>query len=58
VGLLYEPFKRFNSANMDIQRALAGAERVFEVLDSPEIAKEQELRFEHVSPRLAVPATP
>ncbi|HPE37457.1 MAG TPA: ABC transporter transmembrane domain-containing protein, partial [Spirochaetales bacterium] len=60
VGLLYEPFKRFNSANMDIQRALAGAERVFEVLDSPEIATEQggtevfappfaELRLEEVS---------
>jgi len=60
VGLLYEPFKKFNSANMDIQRALAGAERVFEILDSPGIAVEQggaeafappfeELRLEGVS---------
>ncbi|MEW5772704.1 MAG: ABC transporter transmembrane domain-containing protein [Thermodesulfobacteriota bacterium] len=60
VGLLYEPFKKFNSANMDIQRALAGAERVFEILDSPDIVVEQggdevfappfaELRLEGVS---------
>lgn len=60
VGLLYEPFKKFNSANMDIQRALAGAERVFEILDSPAITVEQggaevfappfaELRLEGVS---------
>lgn len=41
VGLLYDPFKGFNSANMDIQRALAGAERVFEILDSPQIVVEQ-----------------
>jgi subfamily B ATP-binding cassette protein MsbA len=60
VGLLYDPFKGFNSANMDIQRALAGAERVFEILDSPRIVEEQggnavfappfgELRLEEVS---------
>jgi len=59
-GLIYEPIKRFNSNNMEIQRALAGAERVFEILDSPEIVKEQggstvfeppfcELTLEHIS---------
>lgn len=40
VGLLYQPVKKLNSANMDIQRALAGAERVFEILDSPAIRRE------------------
>lgn len=40
-GLIYEPVKKFNSNNMEIQRALAGAERVFEILDSPDIAVEQ-----------------
>ena len=39
--MLYDPVKKLNSANMDIQRALAGAERVFEILDSPEIRVEQ-----------------
>ncbi len=40
-GLIYEPIKKFNSYNMDVQRALAGAERVFEILDSPEIQIER-----------------
>jgi subfamily B ATP-binding cassette protein MsbA len=35
--MLYEPFKSINSANLSIQRALAGAERVFEILDSKTI---------------------
>jgi subfamily B ATP-binding cassette protein MsbA len=35
--MLYEPFKSINSANLSIQRALAGAERVFEILDSETI---------------------
>lgn len=58
-GMIYAPIKKFNSYNMDIQRALAGAERVFEILDSPEITIEssgdtafepplEELRFEDV----------
>jgi len=59
-GLIYEPIKRFNSNNMEIQRALAGAERVFEILDSPDIVMEEggdavftpplaELKIENVS---------
>lgn len=39
--LLYEPVKKINAANQDIQRALAGAERVFEILDSKEISVEE-----------------
>ncbi len=42
VILLYEPVKKINTSNQDIQRALAGAERVFEILDSEEIAIEQD----------------
>ncbi|NCC25503.1 MAG: ATP-binding cassette domain-containing protein [Deltaproteobacteria bacterium] len=38
--MLYDPVKKLNDANMTIQRALAGAERVFEVLDSPEVIVE------------------
>ncbi|HMM39178.1 MAG TPA: ABC transporter transmembrane domain-containing protein [Desulfovibrio sp.] len=40
LAMLYEPIKRMNSANMDIQAALAGAERVFEILDSPHLVAE------------------
>ncbi|MBQ4132235.1 MAG: ATP-binding cassette domain-containing protein, partial [Desulfovibrionaceae bacterium] len=40
--MLYEPVKKITSANNEIQRALASAERVFEVLDSPEINVEKE----------------
>ncbi|MFK4765081.1 ABC transporter ATP-binding protein [Desulfobaculum sp. SPO524] len=42
VGLMYAPVKKLNSANMEIQRALAGAERVFDILDSPEYTIEQD----------------
>lgn len=38
--MLYEPLKKLDGANADIQRALAGAERVFEVLDSPSLTIE------------------
>jgi len=69
-GMIYAPIKKFNSYNMDIQRALAGAERVFEILDSPEITEEDhgdkvfnapftELKFDNVSfnyPGCATPA--
>jgi subfamily B ATP-binding cassette protein MsbA len=59
-GMIYAPVKKFNSYNMDIQRALAGAERVFEILDSPEVIMEsagdakfeppfRELAFENVT---------
>ncbi len=40
--MLYEPFKKMNRSNMKIQRALAGAERVFEILDSSNIKEEKE----------------
>lgn len=42
VGLMYAPVKKLNSANMSIQRALAGAERVFDILDSPKYRVETE----------------
>lgn len=59
-GMIYAPVKKFNSYNMDIQRALAGAERVFEILDSREVIMEsagdkqfeppfRELSFRNVS---------
>ncbi|WP_414652921.1 ABC transporter ATP-binding protein [Humidesulfovibrio sp.] len=38
--LLYEPIKKIDACNMDIQRALAGAERVFDILDSPHVVVE------------------
>jgi ATP-binding cassette, subfamily B, bacterial MsbA len=34
--MLYDPIKKLNKANLVIQRALAGAERVFHILDIPE----------------------
>jgi subfamily B ATP-binding cassette protein MsbA len=39
--MLYDPFKSFNSALLDIQNALAGAERVFGMLDSVELGEER-----------------
>ncbi len=58
--MLYDPLKKLTSANLDIQKALAGAERIFQVLDDPRLAEEprggipltppfQDLVFEHVS---------
>ena len=58
--MLYEPFKRISKSNMVLQKALAGSERVFEILDSEEIREEdqgqeplepvfRELSFEGVS---------
>ncbi|SNR59240.1 ATP-binding cassette, subfamily B, MsbA [Humidesulfovibrio mexicanus] len=38
--MLYEPIKKIDACNIDIQRALAGAERVFDILDSPNINRE------------------
>ena len=60
LALMYEPVKKMANANNDIQRALAGAERVFEILDDPDLGVEKggtlefappfrELRFENVS---------
>ena len=34
---LYDPVKKLNASNIQIQQGLAGAERVFDILDSPEI---------------------
>lgn len=42
LGLLYDPVKKLSSANLDVQRALAGAERVFEILDSEEVIVEKD----------------
>ncbi|MCT4534864.1 ABC transporter transmembrane domain-containing protein [Halodesulfovibrio sp.] len=40
--MLYDPVKELTSANNSLQKALAGAERVFEILDSPDIVVEQD----------------
>ncbi|MDC0335792.1 ABC transporter transmembrane domain-containing protein [Pseudodesulfovibrio sp.] len=37
---LYEPVKKINMSNHQIQQGLAGAERVFDIFDSPEIQAE------------------
>lgn len=58
--MLYDPVKKMSTSNNDIQKALAGAERVFEILDSPNIVVEKDgfvpftgpferLEFENVS---------
>lgn len=39
---LYEPVKKINMSNHQIQQGLAGAERVFDILDSPEIQVEEQ----------------
>jgi subfamily B ATP-binding cassette protein MsbA len=44
--MLYEPFKHISKSNMTLQKALAGAERVFDLLDSEEIVEEDEGRVE------------
>lgn len=38
--MLYDPIKAINAANMNIQNALAGAERVFDILDDPKLGSE------------------
>lgn len=40
--MMYDPVKKLSSANIAIQSALAGAERVFDILDSPLIQKEKD----------------
>ncbi len=50
VMMLYEPIKRLNKSNMVLQRAIAGAERVFEVLDSEEIQIEPQGDVELLPP--------
>ncbi len=39
--MLYDPIKKMSNSNNEIQKALAGAERVFAILDSPEIQVER-----------------
>ena len=57
--MLYEPVKKLASANLGLQGALAGAERVFAIIDDPALEVEtggkvvlekefKELRFENV----------
>lgn len=61
LALMYEPIKRITSANNNVQNALAGAERVFEIIDSdkdieesggtievPPLTKDSEIRLENV----------
>lgn len=61
LALLYEPVKKITNANNNIQGALSGAERVFEILDSDDDIEESggsielaakrdnmEIRFENV----------
>ena len=48
--MLYEPFKRISKSNLTLQKALAGAERVFEILDSEEIKEEDDGSVELVPP--------
>ncbi len=58
--MLYDPIKKMNDSNKDIQRAMAGAERVFEILETDNIQIEkdgtielqgalEELRFENIT---------
>ncbi|SKA71130.1 ATP-binding cassette, subfamily B, MsbA [Paucidesulfovibrio gracilis DSM 16080] len=39
--MLYEPVKKINTSYQDLQKALASAERTFDLLDSPEIVPEK-----------------
>ena len=48
--MLYDPFKSISQANNTIQQALAGAERVFEILDSKELQEEQGGQTQYISP--------
>lgn len=41
LAMLYSPFKTLNGANMNVQNALAGAERVFAILDDPALKTEK-----------------
>jgi subfamily B ATP-binding cassette protein MsbA len=48
--LLYDPFKSISQANNTLQQALAGAERVFEILDAPELVEESGGTAEYTPP--------
>jgi len=48
--MLYDPFKSISQANNTIQQAMAGAERVFDILDSPELHEESGGSAEYLPP--------
>ncbi len=48
--MLYDPIKSLNNSNQEIQRALAGAERVFGLLDNADIMVEQGGTVEFLPP--------
>jgi len=48
--MLYDPFKSISQANNTIQQAMAGAERVFEILDSKDIIEEKGGVVEYTPP--------
>jgi subfamily B ATP-binding cassette protein MsbA len=59
VFLMYEPFKKLTRINATVQQGLAGAQRIFEILDTPPTIQEPavvhpltssyEVHFEHVT---------
>jgi subfamily B ATP-binding cassette protein MsbA len=59
VFLMYEPFKKLTRVNATVQQGLAGAQRIFEILDTPPtiqepeaplpLPKSHELAFDRVS---------
>jgi subfamily B ATP-binding cassette protein MsbA len=48
--MLYDPFKSISQANNTIQQAMAGAERVFEILDSKDLVEETGGEIEYTPP--------
>ena len=52
--MLYDPFKSISQANNTIQQAMAGAERVFEILDSTELVEETGGTIEYSPPFTAL----
>lgn len=48
--MLYDPFKSISQANNTLQQALAGAERVFEILDAPDLVEESGGTVEYTPP--------
>ena len=48
--MLYDPFKSISQANNTIQQAMAGAERVFEILDSKDLVEETGGVIEYTPP--------
>ncbi len=42
LALIYQPIKKISSYNITLQQALAGAERVFDIFDNPDIREEDQ----------------